>query len=138
MLGEIVKKLRKSYGLTQVELANSLNVTKQAVSNWENNNIQPSIDMLARIAKFFSVSCDYILEMDQRNFIEVEGLTLEEIAHIQLIINDLKKRKHLKAGHIPTSPQKKLPCFIASAAFISMHYSRFACFINSARVMPSK
>ena len=94
MLSEIVKKLRKSYGLTQVELANSLNVTKQAVSNWENNNIQPSIDMLARIAKFFSVSCDYILEMDQRNFIEVEGLTLEEIAHIQLIINDLKKRKH--------------------------------------------
>lgn len=94
MLGEIVKKLRKSYGLTQVELASSLNVTKQAVSNWENNNIQPSIDMLARIANFFSVSCDYILEMDQRNFIEVDGLTLEEVAHIQLLINDLKKRKH--------------------------------------------
>lgn len=93
MLGEIVKMLRKSYGLTQVELANRLNVTKQAISNWENNNIQPSIDMLIRIAEFFSVSCDYILEMDQRNFIEVEGLTLEEIAHIQLIVNDIKKRK---------------------------------------------
>lgn len=94
MLGEIVKMLRKSYGLTQVELAGRLNVTKQAVSNWENNNIQPSIDMLIRIAEFFSVSCDYILEMDQRNFIEVEGLTLEEIAHIQLIVNDIKKRRH--------------------------------------------
>ena len=83
MFGKIVKKLRKSYGLTQVELAKRLNVTKQAVSNWENNNILPSIDMLIRISDFFSVSCDFLLEMDHRTYIEVKGLTLEQIAHVQ-------------------------------------------------------
>ncbi len=90
MFGEIVKKLRKSYGLTQVELAKRLNVTKQAVSNWENNNILPSIDMLIRISDFFSVSCDFLLEMDHRNYIEVKGLTLEQIAHVQQLINDIR------------------------------------------------
>lgn len=90
MFGEIVKKLRKSYGLTQVELAKRLNVTKQAVSNWENNNILPSIDMLIRISVFFSVSCDFLLEMDHRNYIEVKGLTLEQIAHVQQLINDIR------------------------------------------------
>ena len=90
MFGEIVKKPRKSYGLTQVELAKRLNVTKQAVSNWENNNILPSIDMLIRISDFFSVSCDFLLEMDHRNYIEVKGLTLEQIAHVQQLINDIR------------------------------------------------
>ncbi|HIR27390.1 MAG TPA: helix-turn-helix transcriptional regulator [Candidatus Choladousia intestinigallinarum] len=90
MFGEIVKKLRKSYGLSQVELAKHLNVTKQAVSNWENNNILPSIDMLIRISDFFSVSCDFLLEKDDRNYIQVDGLTLEQIAHVQQIINDIR------------------------------------------------
>lgn len=90
MFGDIVKKLRKSYGLSQVELAKRLNVTKQAISNWENNNILPSIDMLIRISDFFSVSCDFLLEMDHRNYIQVDGLTLEQISHVQQIINDIR------------------------------------------------
>lgn len=52
MFGETIQKLRKSYGYTQVSLAEKLGVTKQAVSNWENNNILPSIDMLIKIADF--------------------------------------------------------------------------------------
>ena len=50
--------------------------------------------MLIRIATFFSVSSDYLLELDNRKFIEVEGLTLEEISHIQQIINDIKKTRN--------------------------------------------
>lgn len=93
MFGENIQNLRKSYGLSQVELARKLGVTKQAVSNWENNNILPSIDMLIRIARFFSVSCDYLLEMDHRHFIDVSGLSLEEVTHIQQLVNDLLSRK---------------------------------------------
>ncbi len=93
MFGEMVLKLRKSYGLTQVALADKLGVTKQAVSNWENNNILPSIDMLIRIARFFSVSSDFLLELDTRSFIEVDKLTIEEIAHIQQLINDIRKNR---------------------------------------------
>lgn len=93
MFGEIIHKLRKSYGLNQVELARNLGVTKQAVSNWENNNILPSIDMLIRIAQYFSVSCDYLLEMDHRYMIDASELTLEEVSHIQQIVNDISKAR---------------------------------------------
>lgn len=71
-------------------MAQKLNVSKQTVSNWENNNILPSVDMLIKIAKHFSVSTDYLLELDSRKYIEITGLTDSELAHIQLIINDIR------------------------------------------------
>ena len=89
MLNEQIKKLRMACGITQVQLANSLGVTKQSVSNWENDNIQPSIDMLIRIAEFFQVSTDYMLGLETKNTIDVTELTDEEIAHIRFIISDI-------------------------------------------------
>ncbi len=50
MLGEQIKKLRMNKNLSQVDLAKKLCVTKQSISNWENENIMPSIDMLIKIA----------------------------------------------------------------------------------------
>lgn len=92
MLNENIKKLRLARGINQVELANVLNVSKQCVSNWENDNIQPSVDMLVKIANFFNVSTDYLLDIDARESIFVDGLSEREIAHIRLIIEDLKSR----------------------------------------------
>lgn len=89
MFGDIIKNLRLSYNLSQVHLANELNVSKQTVSNWENNNILPSIEMLIKIAQFFSVSTDYLLELDNRQYIEVTNLTQNQLAHIQQIIRDI-------------------------------------------------
>jgi len=93
MLNANIKMLRTARGLNQVELAKKLSVTKQTVSNWENDNIQPSIDMLERIADFFNVSTDYLLGRENLDKISVEGLTLEEIAHVTMIVKDLKKNK---------------------------------------------
>ena len=90
MFGEMLKMMRKSRNLNQVQLAAQLNVTKQTISNWENNNILPSIDMLVKISHYFSVSTDYLLELDNRFYLEVSGLTVEQIAHIQQIINDIR------------------------------------------------
>lgn len=97
MFGEIIKKLRLSYNLNQVQLADELNVSKQTISNWENNNILPSIDMLIKIARFFSVSTDYLLELDTRCYIEVTDLTDKQLAHIQQIIKDILENKN-RAG----------------------------------------
>lgn len=91
MLSKQIKSLRITHNMTQVELAKKLNITKQAVSNWENDNIQPSIDMLVKLADFFGVSTDYLLGRDATNYINVEGLSKEETAHIHLIIKDLQK-----------------------------------------------
>ncbi len=89
MLGEIIKKLRIARGLNQVQLAQKLDVSKQTISNWENNNILPSVEMLMKISRFFSVSTDFLLELDTREYIEVSGLSQTHLAHIQQIINDI-------------------------------------------------
>ena len=91
MLGEQIHALRTARNLSQVQLAERLGVTKQSVSNWENNNILPSVDMLKKIAQFFSCSTDYLLELDSgRIFIETTNLSSEQIAHIQQLVSDLE------------------------------------------------
>ncbi len=96
MLGEQIRDLRLARNISQVALANHLGVTKQSVSNWENNNILPSLDMLKKIALYFSCSTDYLLELDGEKFyIETTDLTLEQIAHVQALVNDLKELNNM-------------------------------------------
>ena len=89
MLSSNIKKLRKARNISQVELANALFVSKQSVSNWENDNIMPSVDMLIKIADYFGVSTDYLLGRDHSEYIVTDGLTHNQIAHIKLIIEDI-------------------------------------------------
>ena len=91
MLGERIRNTRQSFGWTQVELANRLGIAKQTVSNWENNNIQPSVDMLIRIAGIFNTSTDYLLERDNRRSLDVNGLNDEIISHLSRIVDDFRK-----------------------------------------------
>lgn len=90
MLNEKIKSLRTARGISQIELANVLGVTKQCVSNWENDNIQPSIDMLVKLALFFNVSTDYLLGLETERKLSVQGLTEQQIAHISMLVDDLK------------------------------------------------
>lgn len=92
MLNDNIKQLRQSNNMTQTELAEKLGVSKQCVSNWENDYIQPSIEMLVKIAKFFKVSTDQLLDIDDKITIDVTGLSSTEVAHIRQIIDDLINR----------------------------------------------
>ena len=93
MLSERIRNLRISRSMSQVELAEKLGVTKQSVSNWENDNIQPSIEMLVKISKALNVSTDSLLSLDKRKYVEVTELSDEVIAHVQQVINDLLDKK---------------------------------------------
>lgn len=88
-LNENIKKLRVARGLNQVEFAKTLGVSKQCVSNWENDNVMPSIEMLIKIADFFNVTTDYVLGRNEKTYIDVTGLTDEQISHISLIVSDM-------------------------------------------------
>lgn len=92
MLSKRIYELRMSFGWTQVQLAQKLGVTKQTVSNWENDNIQPSIDMLIKLSKIFNVSTDYLLGLTPTNSINVDGLPTEFVSHIVQIIDDYKAK----------------------------------------------
>lgn len=89
MLGDVIKNLRLARNMNQIQLARNLNVSKQTISNWENNNILPSIEMLIKISQFFSVSTDFLLELDSRTYIEITGLSKTQLAHIQQIVDDI-------------------------------------------------
>ena len=93
MLGNRINQLRSSLGWSQVELAKRLNVSKQTVSNWENDNIQPSIEMLVRLSKIFGVSTDYLLGNENIPRIDVSDIPPEFLAHILLIIDDYRKKQ---------------------------------------------
>ncbi len=60
-VGLNIMKLRKKKGLTQMQLAEQMNVSFQAVSNWERGQSCPDIDRLREIASFFEVTVDEIL-----------------------------------------------------------------------------
>ena len=93
MLGKRINELRIAHGWNQVQLAERLNISKQTVSNWENENIQPSIEMLVRLAKLFHTSTDYLLGLDDAQTINVHGLPISFIAHLTQIIEDYKNKK---------------------------------------------
>ena len=88
-IGQKIRELRMSLGINQVEMAKTLSVSKQSISNWENNNILPSVDMLKRIADYFHCSTDYLLEMEEgKVYIETTHLTLEQTMHLQQLVED--------------------------------------------------
>ena len=93
MLNERIKELRLVKGISQVDLAKRLNVSKQSVSNWENDNIQPSIDVLVKLANVFNVSTDYMLGREVTRELDTEKLTNNELEHLQAIINDIRKNR---------------------------------------------
>ncbi len=91
MLGEQIKTLRVARQMSQVQLAKKLGVSKQTVSNWENDNVPPSVEMLKKMAVTLSCSSDYLLELDSsRTIIDVTCLSVEQTAHIQQIIDDFR------------------------------------------------
>ena len=91
MLGQRINELRCAIGWNQVELSKRLGVTKQTVSNWENENIQPSIEMLVRISTIFHVTTDYLLGLDDTPRLDVTGLPTEVVAHLSQLISDFQE-----------------------------------------------
>ena len=61
MLGDNIKKYRKANNLSQEELAEKINVTRQSISLWETGKTQPSIDILVNLASVLGVTTDELL-----------------------------------------------------------------------------
>ncbi len=62
-IGEKIKELRKAQDVTQEKLADYLNISYQAVSKWENGLALPDITLLPKLANFFGVSTDELLDL---------------------------------------------------------------------------
>lgn len=65
-LGEKIQELRRSRGMSQDELAEKLEISRQAVSKWERDEAVPETEKIIRIAQVFGVTTDYLLLEDRR------------------------------------------------------------------------
>lgn len=64
ILAKKILKLRKENGMSQEDLAEKLNVSRQSVSKWESASAYPELDKILDLAKLFGVTTDYLLKDD--------------------------------------------------------------------------
>ncbi|MCM1330073.1 MAG: helix-turn-helix domain-containing protein [Ruminococcus sp.] len=64
ILADKIIELRKKNGLSQEELAEKVNVSRQSVSKWEGAQSIPDLDKILALSKIFGVSTDYLLKDD--------------------------------------------------------------------------
>lgn len=64
-LSEKLSFLRKEKGLSQENLADEMNVSRQAVSKWESGNVMPSLDNLIYLSKLYGVTIDSLIDDSQ-------------------------------------------------------------------------
>ncbi len=89
--GNNLKTLRLREGMTQANLAQKLGITKSVISAYETGLRLPSYDVLIHIAKLFKVSTDYLLGIENKQEIDLSGLSAEEI---DALLNLIKAMKH--------------------------------------------
>ena len=102
LLNEKLKKLRKEKSLTQEALAEKLNVSRQAITKWENGTGTPDIDNLKSISDFFEVSLDELLKdelaLKNNDFMIRKEIEIEHSKKfdIRIIKNDIENLTILK------------------------------------------
>ena len=84
-MGERIKQLRKEKGMTQTDLALTLNVTKGTVSTWETNSRVPGFETMNALSDLFQKSIDYIMGRSDdatpttQNADDLEDLALSQV-----------------------------------------------------------
>ena len=73
-IGINISELRKSYKMTQADLASKLHYSDKAVSRWEKGSTLPDIDVLLKICDIFGVSFDYLIRdnSDKEKYTKIE------------------------------------------------------------------
>ena len=63
-LGQKLKEIRKKFGLSQENLAEIMNVSRQAITKWESDEGLPDVSNLQGLSKVFNLTVDYLLDND--------------------------------------------------------------------------
>jgi len=84
--GVRLRKLRESKNLSQGDVAKRLNVTNSAISGYENNTSSPSLEMLTNLAILFNVSTDYLLNLEKRQSLYLDGFSeMDKISALKIL-----------------------------------------------------
>lgn len=98
-MGNKITKLRKKLGLTQMQLAQKLNVSDKTVSKWENGGGFPEITILPALSEVFGVPVDYLLKGDSQG-IAIAGNIIVDVVNM-----------------IDKYPEKNMLCNVSSTSY---------------------
>lgn len=78
MISETIRTLRESAGFSQAQLAKKLDVTRSSVNAWEMGLSTPTIQYVVAMSRLFHVSADYLLGIESKLSIHLDGYSPEE------------------------------------------------------------
>lgn len=83
-LGNKILELRKKENLSQEQLAEKMNVTRQTISKWELNETTPDIKQAKELSKIFKISLDELTDNDIKSIMEEKISNTEKLAGLVL------------------------------------------------------
>ena len=87
-LNEKIYQLQKQSAMTQDEVAEKLNISRQALSRWENGTAQPASNNIVEISKLFRVTTDYLLNEEYQNDEDIP------------VVKEVKKVNHILRANL--------------------------------------
>lgn len=90
---EKIFSLRKSRNLTQEQLAEQLNVSRQSISKWESGQATPELEKVVAMSQIFDVTIDYLLKPSEIDELSVKTEILEK--QQQQLLNRENRRSRL-------------------------------------------
>ena len=90
--GYRLKELRQKKGLTQAQVAKRLSLSKTAISGYENNIKNPSIEVLTQLSILYGVSADYLLGLENRKTLCVDDLNDQQLEVVRILLEEFRHR----------------------------------------------
>ena len=82
-----LKELREKNGITQKQIANFLGISQQAYNKYETNQNQPTIENLIKLANFYHISVDNLIENSTPYLLDLSTFTQAQLELIEKIKN---------------------------------------------------
>ena len=88
--GSRLRELRRRKKMTQAQVAKRLNLSKTAVSGYENNTKTPSVDVLIQLSILYGVTTDYLLGLDNREMLYVGELGGRQRELLEMLVSEMR------------------------------------------------
>ncbi|MFG6395117.1 MAG: helix-turn-helix domain-containing protein [Lachnospiraceae bacterium] len=111
--------LRKANGMTQEQLAEKLDVSRQSVSKWESGQAVPELERIVQLSAVFDVTTDYLLKPSEINDLQVKTEMLEKQQQIML------KKEQKQQQFFSCVMYSVIVYLVSFAIFLAEHYFFF-------------
>ncbi len=85
-----IKDLREDRDLRQLDVAQAVGIDQRSLSNYETGKTNPDSETVIRLAKFFGVTCDYLLGVSDANFMDNRDV-VKELEDIKERLGEIQK-----------------------------------------------